>query len=291
MPDIETGSKPSYEAVPSSATSLPATPPKVKVPLKVWLTLLISSCGVFLASVSTSALIIAFPVILADLQMTLDTLIWVLLVVMLMICSMAGSAGKLGDVFGQATLYKFGYALFVAGCVGGGFSRKGNQGFDMLAARVVIGTGAAFLFTNSSAILTNAFAPFGLVGLSQGFFMLASSAGMVLGPVIGGSFAQTNWRWIFWYNGPIGGPLVLFALWAVHEKEGAVFKSFNEFKSTFDWFGAFTYPIGMALMTVALVQIVSPTYPLDQTGPVVAFVLCGAACNIAFLGKLHTSFN
>ena len=132
----------------------------VKVPLKVWLTLLISSVGVFMASVSTSALIIAFPVILVDLRMEISTLMWILLVVMLVICGVAGASGKLGDILGQATLYKFGYFVFVVSALGGGFSQRGNKGYDMLVARLFIGLGAAFLFTNSSAIITNAFAPY-----------------------------------------------------------------------------------------------------------------------------------
>lgn len=36
--------------------------------------------------------------------------------------------------------------------------------------RVIIGIGAAFLFTNSSAIITDSFAPYGQVGAAQGVF-------------------------------------------------------------------------------------------------------------------------
>lgn len=256
-----------------------------KVPMKVWITLLISSVGVFLASVSTSALIIAFPVILVDLEMTLDTLIWILLVIQLVICAVAGSAGKLGDIFGQATLYKFGYFVFVAASLGGGFSHRGNKGYDMLTARVIIGFGAAFLFTNSSAILTNAFAPYNLVGLSQGIFSLSSSMGMVLGPVIGGAFSQTNWRWIFFFNAPVGGPMVLLSLFTVHEAPNRKTKTFQEFCHSFDWVGGFFYPAAVVLLMIAMVQIVSPTRPLDQTGPVVALLLCGGFAGAVFIGQ------
>jgi MFS family permease len=48
------------------------------------------------------------------------------------------------------------------GSLGAGFVSSSNQGYDLIAARVVIGFGAALLFTNSSAILTNAFAPYGM---------------------------------------------------------------------------------------------------------------------------------
>ena len=95
-----------------------AAEPKDIVPFRVWCILLISSIGVFMASVSTSALIIAFPVLLIELDITISTMMWVLLVILLMIGAVAGSAGKLGDIFGQATLYKLGYLLFVVGSLG-----------------------------------------------------------------------------------------------------------------------------------------------------------------------------
>ena len=175
-----------------------------KVPLATWLVLFVSSFGVFMASVSTSALISAFPVLLLDLSMTINTMMWVLLVLLLLIGAIVPAAGKLGDIVGQARVYQVGYWLFVIGSFGAGFVSTDNKGYDLIAARVIIGFGAALLFTNSSAILTNAFAPYNKVGLSQGIFQLSSAMGIVFGPLLGGAFATTNWRWIFWFNVPPG---------------------------------------------------------------------------------------
>jgi MFS family permease len=155
----------------------------------------------------------------------------VLLSVMVVISSVVCLAGKLGDVWGQAALFSVGFLLFTVGSLLGGFSQSSQQGHDLLGYRVVIGLGASFLFTNSSAILTDAFAPFGQVGcerprrakpsgvfrrgvqaarstcfvhyrrppfhvqvgLAQGVFAVFSSLGTVLGPLIGGSLADTDW--------------------------------------------------------------------------------------------------
>ena len=180
------------------------TAPAPTVPLSTWGVLFVSSFGVFMASVSTTALIIAFPVLLIDLSMTINTMMWVLLVLLLLIGAVVPAAGKLGDIVGQARVYQAGYWIFVIGCLGAGFVNTNNLGYDLVAARVVIGFGAALLFTNSSAILTNAFAPYNKVGLSQGVFQLSSAMGIVFGPLLGGAFATTNWRWIFWFNVPPG---------------------------------------------------------------------------------------
>lgn len=253
------------------------------VPLHCWAILLISSVGVFMAAVSTSALIIAFPVIILDLQVTIATMMWILLSVLLVIGAMVGIAGKLGDVFGQAFLFKFGYATFIIGCLGGGFCTQEQKGMDLVAARVIIGFGAAFLFTNSSAILTNAFAKYNLVGLSQGVFQLSAAMGMVLGPLIGGSFAQTNWRWIFWYNVPLGGPLALLALWVVHDGNEVVHKTWIEHAKTFDWIGAFCCPAGLILLLTAMLQGVSPTYPLANAGPLAGLITGGCVAGVIFI--------
>ena len=174
-------------------------------PLRAWLVLLVSSVGVFLSGCSTSALIVAFPVLLVDLKMSISTLLWVLLVLLLVIGAVVPVAGKLGDVIGQRIVYLVGYYTFVIGSLGAGFVSASNHGYDLVGARVVIGLGAALLFTNSSAILTNAFAPYAKVGLGQGIFQLSAALGIVMGPLLGGAFATTNWRWLFWFNVPVGG--------------------------------------------------------------------------------------
>jgi MFS family permease len=178
--------------------------PVIDIPFRAWLVLATCSYGVFMASVSTTALIIAFPVLLQDLNMTIGTLMWVLLVILLLVGAVVPTAGKLGDIFGQARIFQTGYFLFVFGSLGAGFVQAPNKGMDLIACRVIIGIGAAFLFTNSSPILTTAFAPYNKVGLAQGIYQLSSAMGVVLGPLIGGGLATTNWRWIFWFNVPSG---------------------------------------------------------------------------------------
>ena len=153
---------------------------------------------------TTFDLTYTYSLYMLDLDMTISTMMWVLLVLLLLLGAVVPTAGKLGDMFGQSRVYLLGYWTFVIGSLGGGFSQPQNHGYDLIACRVVIGFGAALLFTNSSAILTNAFAPYGKVGLSQGVFQLFSAMGIVFGPLIGGGFADTNWRWIFWYNAPVG---------------------------------------------------------------------------------------
>lgn len=48
-----------------------------------------------------------------------------------------------------------------------------------------------------------------LIGTWMGVFMVST----ILGPVIGGAFtSEVSWRWCFWINLPLGGPIVVLLL-------------------------------------------------------------------------------
>ena len=252
-------------------------------PARRWIVLAISCVGVFLASVSTSALIIAFPKLIIELETTMNTMMWVLLVVLLMIACVTPIAGKLGDVFGQANLYKFGYWVFLLGSLGGGLCDKANKGLDLIAARIFIGLGGAFLFTNSMAILTTAFVPYNQVGLSQGCFQLTAALGTVLGPLVGGGLAETNWRWIFFFNLPLGVPLATLALLYVRDNTPPSKRTYAESFARFDKLGAVSCVLGLILLLLAMIQAVAPSNGLNDSGPLAGLVVGGCASGTIFI--------
>lgn len=262
---------------------------ETKVPIAVWTLLFVSCFGVFMASVSTSALIIAFPVLLVELKMTINVMMWVLLVLLLMIGAVVPTAGKLGDIIGQSRVYIFGYWLFVVGSLGAGFVNKDYKGYDLIAARVVIGLGAALLFTNSSAILTNAFAPYNKVGLSQGIFQLSSAMGIVFGPLIGGGFAESDWRWIFWFNVPSGGLCALLAMLVVKDKqnESQKLKSNWEHIKSFDYLGSVSCCFSLILILIAMVQGVVTDPTLSSTGAIAGLIISGVFCGSIFVADQY----
>jgi MFS family permease len=119
-----------------------------------WIILAISCIGGLLASIQSSALIIAFPKLLTDLDASIVNIIWVLLAYLLVVAAIVPVTGKLGDIFGQQLLFNFGFLFFTIASLLSGFSQKDLHGTDLIGYRCVLGLGGTFLFSNSVAIIT-----------------------------------------------------------------------------------------------------------------------------------------
>jgi EmrB/QacA subfamily drug resistance transporter len=174
-----------------------------------WIALTNTTLGATMSAVDASIVLIALPTIGRDLPNTSPfDLIWVLVGYQLMISAVLVNFGRLSDMFGRVRLYTLGFALFTASSA---LCSLSQSGLELAAFRMVQGLGAALLFSNSTAILTDAF-PFEERGRALGTNAVAISIGSVLGLVLGGFLtASAGWRSIFWVNVPIG---IVATLWA-----------------------------------------------------------------------------
>jgi EmrB/QacA subfamily drug resistance transporter len=167
-----------------------------------WLALSNTTIGVLMSSLDINIVLIALPTIGKDLSgMTAFNVIWVILGYQLVISVVLVNFGRLSDLFGRVRLYTLGFALFTVGSALCGFAANADQ---IIGFRVIQATGAAFLFSNSAAILTDAF-PLNERGKALGINQVSTVAGSVTGLVVGGLITSLiGWRWIFWVNIPIG---------------------------------------------------------------------------------------
>jgi MFS family permease len=111
--------------------------------------------------------------------------------------------------------------------------------------RVVQALGAAFLFSNSAAIITDAF-PEKERGRALGLNQVSIVAGSVVGLLFGGLLTSyLGWRSIFWINIPIG----LFAIiWSYTKlRELGIIK-----KEKVDWVGNATLAGGLFLILIGI---------------------------------------
>src|SRR3954463_3633096 len=171
-----------------------------------WWALSCTSAGMLLATINSGTLIIALPDLERALHASLLALVWVILAYMIVSTVLVLTAGRLSDMFGRKQAYVGGFLLFSLASLGAGFSADATQ---LILWRIAQGVGAAFLFANSAALVTDAF-PKRQLGLAMGTNTMVAAVGLVLGPVLGGALVSISWQWVFWFNVPLG---LAAALW------------------------------------------------------------------------------
>src|SRR5438034_7344719 len=165
-----------------------------------WWALSCTSVGMLLATINSGTLIIALPDLERSLNTSLLSLVWVILAYMIASTVLVVTAGRLSDLFGRKRAYVLGFLVFTFASIGAGFAADGTQ---LILWRILQGVGGAFLFANSSAIVTDAF-PREQLGLAMGTNTMVAAVGLVLGPVLGGALVSISWHWVFWFNVPLG---------------------------------------------------------------------------------------
>ncbi|WP_425460979.1 MDR family MFS transporter [Leekyejoonella antrihumi] len=156
--------------------------------------------------------------------------------------------GKLGDMYGRKKLFLFAITVFITGSAACSFATS----MYMLAGfRAFQGIGAGGLMTLVLAIIGDIVSPRERAKYT-GYFMATFATSSVLGPVIGGFFAQSSsilgisgWRWVFLVNVPIG----IAALFVVNH---TLHLHHVRREARIDWWGAVWLVVGLVpLLMVA----------------------------------------
>jgi EmrB/QacA subfamily drug resistance transporter len=180
-----------------------------------WNVLSNTTVATLMAAIDTNIVLISLPTIGRQLPgTTATTLLWILLGYSLLTAVVLLNFGRLSDLFGRVRLYVLGFAVFTLGSALCGFSQTG---LELVLFRLVQAVGAGFLFSNSAAIITDAFPP-NERGRALGINQVAIVVGAVSGLVLGGIITSTiGWRWIFFVNVPIGIIATIRARADLHE--------------------------------------------------------------------------
>ena len=252
-----------------------------------WLALSNTTLGILLATINQSIVNIALPDIFRGIHLNplipgnTSYLLWMLLGFLVVSAVLVVSLGRVGDMFGRVKMYNLGFAVFTVGSILLSITwMQGSGGaIWMIALRVVQGLGGAFLFANSSAILTDAF-PAKERGLALGINVVAAIAGSFIGLVLGGVLAPISWRLVFVVSVPIG---LLGTVWAymVLEERGV------RVKTKIDWLGNATFALGLIAVLVGITYGILPYggHTMGWTDPwVLGSILGGLAILAAFVG-------
>ena len=197
----------------SSVTGVPAGESRgVQVgPHYKWIALSNTTLGVLMATINQSIVLIALPDIFRGIGLNplspdnTSYLLWMFMGFLVVSAVLVVSFGRLGDMFGRVRMYNLGFAIFTVGSLFLTVTwMHGTAGaLWLIGWRIVQGIGGAFLFANSTAILTDAF-PANQRGTALGINSIAAIAGSFLGLLLGGLLGPINWHLVFLVSVPIG---------------------------------------------------------------------------------------
>ena len=157
--------------------------------------------GIFMATLDTTAMNVAFPVLREQFGATLHSAQWVVSIYVLAVGITTPVAGYAADRFGIKRVYTTGLAVFVVGSLLAGLAPTLGV---LIAARALKGIGAGLALPCGLALLFRGFTKEEL-GFALGVFGLALLFAPALGPVLAGVLIDHgHWRWIFFINVPLG---------------------------------------------------------------------------------------
>jgi MFS family permease len=249
-----------------------------------WVTLSNTTLGVLMASINTTIVLIALPAIFRGINIdpfsSFQYLLWILFGYSIVTATLLVAFGRISDMFGRVKLYNLGFAIFTAGSIM--LFLTPNQGdlgaMELIVFRIIQGVGAAFLFANSAAIITDAF-PSNERGKALGINQVAFLAGSLIGLVLGGVLAIYDWRLVFLVSVPVGLFGTVWSYWKLKEL-GTIRRH-----QKMDVWGNITFGAGLTLILIGITYGLLPygTSSMGWSSPwVIASLAAGSGLLIAF---------
>jgi EmrB/QacA subfamily drug resistance transporter len=197
--------------------------------------------AMLLAALDQTIVGTALPTIVGELG-GLSHYSWVVTAYLLASTASTPLYGKISDLYGRRPVLLFAIVTFLIGSLTAGVSQNMTQ---LILFRGIQGLGAGGLLTLAFTIISDVVPPRER-GRYQGFFGAVFGLASVAGPLVGGYFAERDWRWIFYVNLPIG----IAALVLCNQVLRLVHNPRRDHK--IDWLGAATMVVGVSCLLLAL---------------------------------------
>ena len=227
------------------------------------LALAVVVCGVLIAAVDTTIVILALPKLEKALHIGVTNVIWVIISYLLVITILATQVGRLGDMFGRVRMYQLGFLVFVVGSLLCGLAAND---VSMVVFRVIQGVGGALISANSGAVIAD-IVPEAERGRAYGFNAIGWNLGAILGILLGGVITTvSSWRWIFLINVPIGLVALALSLKVLHDGG-------SRRDHRIDWGGTLTLGAGLFCLLWAATRLATSSFDGVVDGFLIAGVL------------------
>ncbi|MFY9775708.1 MAG: MFS transporter, partial [Trebonia sp.] len=263
--------------VSSKAAGKPAGTSWTPGPNYKWIALSNTTLGVLMATINQSIVLIALPDIFRGIGLNplspgnTSYLLWMFMGFMVVTAVLVVSFGRLGDMFGRVRMYNLGFLVFTVASIF--LTLTWMHGVAaalwLIFWRIVQGIGGAFLFANSTAILTDAF-PSNRRGTALGLNSIAAIAGSFIGLILGGVLGPVNWHLIFLVSVPVG---VFGTVWAYFMLHDIGIRK----HARMDWWGNVLFGGGLIAVLVGITYGLLPYggHPMGWTNPWVLTAMIG----------------
>src|SRR5579863_9526987 len=183
-----------------------------------WIALSNTTLGVLMATINQSIVLIALPDVFRGIGLdplspgNTSYLLWMFMGFLVVSAVLVVSFGRLGDMFGRVRMYNMGFAIFSIASIflTVTWMHGTAAALWLIIWRIVQGIGGAFLFANSTAILTDAF-PANQRGTALGLNSIAAIGGSFVGLLLGGVLGPIKWHYVFLPSAPIGAFATVWA--------------------------------------------------------------------------------
>jgi MFS family permease len=251
-----------------------------------WIALSNTTLGVLMATINLSIVLIALPDIFRGIKLNplapgnTGYLLWMIMGFLVVSAVLVVAFGRLGDMYGRVRMYNLGFAVFSLASIllAVTWMTGPSAALWLIGWRVLQGIGGAFLFANSTAILTDAFPP-NQRGTALGMNAIAAIAGSFIGLLLGGVLAPHNWRLVFLVSVPFGVFGTVWAYFMLHDQG-------IRRRAKMDWWGNLLFAAGLILILVGITYGLLPYggHPMGWTNPtVLAELFGGLACLVIFM--------
>ena len=155
----------------------------------------------FAINLDTTIVNVALPTLVRELHASTIQLEWIVDAYNLMFAALVLAAGNLGDRVGRKGVLLAGLATFGLATLAGGLVDSPGA---LIAARAVMGLGAALIFPATLSLLTNVFTERGERARAIGLWGATTGVGIALGPIVGGWLLERDgWQSVFFALVPI----------------------------------------------------------------------------------------
>jgi EmrB/QacA subfamily drug resistance transporter len=214
--------------------------------MRRYLVFSVVSLALLLSSISGSAISVAFPVIISDMNISLVLAGWILTAYQLVQTIVMPLGGKISEVISRRVAFIAFTLLFSVGSI---LCALAPNIYLLIGARVVQAIGGGGFMPCAAGIVSDEFpeARQRFIGLFSSIFPI----GAIIGPNLGGWMVEAfGWRSIFWFNVPLGIVVLVLSRLLLRTGEGR-----NTSRNSIDFVGAGLLFGSISAFTVGVTEL------------------------------------